>query len=194
VTLPIPTREECIRIAREQSPAIRTAQQAVLKAKAGLGAAKDAYIPDVAGLARYSYQSGVPLLVHNFGTFGFNLSYELFDGGRRNAEIKDARTLLSQAEVNLDKVEDEVTVEVESAYDKVVQLQSLVQVAEEALNVRIEAARLADRQFEQNAALASARSEAHAKAASAKASLLEATLGLSLAQRDMKRAISQMPR
>jgi outer membrane protein TolC len=96
--------------------------------------------------------------------------------------------------LNFDKVEDEVTVEVESAYDNVEQLQSLVQVAEEALNVRTEAARLADRQFEQSAALASARSEAHAKAASAKASLLEATLGLSLAQGNMKRAIGQMPR
>jgi outer membrane protein TolC len=194
VALAIPTREECIRIAREQSPAIRTAQQAVLKAKAGLGAAKDAYIPDVTGLARYSYQSGIPLLVHNFGTFGLSLSYELFDGGRRNAEIKDGRTLLSQAQVNLDNVEDEVTVEVESAYDKVEQLQSMVQVAEEVLNVRTEAARLADRQFEQNAALTSARFEAHAKAASAKASLLDSALGLSLSQGDLKRAIGQMPR
>ena len=192
--LTVPTREECIRIAREQSPAIRTAQQAVLKAKAGLGAANDAYIPDVTGLARYSYQSGIPFLVHNFGTFGFSLNYELFDGGRRNAEIKDARTLLSQAQVNLDKVEDEVTVGVESAYDKVEQLQNLVQVVEEALNVRTEAARLTDRQVEQNAALISARSEAHAKTASARASLLEATLGLSLAQGDLKRAIGQMPR
>jgi hypothetical protein len=62
------------------------------------------------------------------------------------------------------------------------------------LNVRAEAARLTDRQFEQNAALASARAETHAKTASAKASLLEATLGLSLAQGDMKRTIGQMPR
>lgn len=194
MALSIPSREESIRIAREQSPAIRAAQQAVVKAKAGLGAAKDAYVPDITGLARYSYQSGVPLLVHNFGTFGFNLSYDLFDGGRRNAEIKDARTLLDQAQINLDKVEDEVTVEVESAYNKVEQIQSLAAVAEEALNVRTEAARLADRQFEQNAALASARSEAHAKATSARASLLEATLGLSLAQGDLKRMIGQTPR
>jgi len=194
VALSIFIREECIRIVREQSPAIRTAQQTVLKAKAGLGVAKDAYIPDVTGLARYSYQSGVPFLVHNFGTFGISLSYELFDGGRRNAEIKDARTLLSQAQVNLDRVEDEVTIEVESAYDKVEQLQSLVQVAEEALNVRTEAARLADRQFEQSAARTSARFEAHVKVASAEASRLEAMLGLSLAQGDMKRAIGQLPR
>ena len=194
MTLTLPTRLEGIRIALDQSPSVQAAQQAVIKAKAGLGAAKDAYIPDVTGLARYSYQSGVPLLVHNFGTFGFNLTYDLFDGGRRTAEIRDARTLLSQAQVNLDKVQEEVSVDVESAYDKVEQLQSLVEVAQEALTVRTEAARLADAQYEQNAALASAQSEAHAKATSAKASLLEATLGLSLAQGDLKRAIGQMPR
>ena len=190
----IPSREECIRIAQAESPEIRTAQQAVIKARAGLSAAKDAYIPDVTGLARYSYQSGVPLLVHNFGTFGFNLTYDLFDGGRRNSEISDSRTLLSEAEVSLAKTEDELTVQVETAYDKVEQLQNMVGVAEEALAVRTEAARLSDRQFEQTAALASARAEASAKAAAAKASLLEATLGLTMAQAELKRTIGQIPR
>jgi outer membrane protein TolC len=192
--LAIPSRAESVQIAEEHSPDIRSAEQAVQKAKAGLAASKDAYIPDVTGLARYSYQSGVPLLVHNFGTFGFTLSYDLFDGGRRIAEIKDSRTLLSEAELNLAKVKEEVTVQVETLYDKVEQLQSMVDVADEALKVRAEAARLSDRQFEQNAALASARAEAHAKEVSAKASYLEATLGLSLAQADLKRAIGQMPR
>jgi outer membrane protein TolC len=190
----IPSREECIQIAREHSPEIRSAEQQVLKAKASLAAAKDAYIPDVTGLARYSYQSGVPLLVHNFGTFGFTLSYDLFDGGKRIAEVKDSRTLLSEAELNLVKVEEEVTVQVEKAYDKVDQLQDLVGVAEEALKVRTEAARLADRQFEQNAALASTRAETHAKSLSAKASSLEAQLGLSLAQGELTKTIGQLPR
>jgi outer membrane protein TolC len=194
VAISIPTREECLRMAREQSPSILAARQSVIKAKAGLGAAKDAYIPDVTGLARYSYQSGVPLLVHNFGTFGFNLSYDLFDGGRRSAELKSARTLLDQAQVSLDNAIDEVDVEVESAYDKVEQSQSLVSVIEETVEVRIEAARVVDRQYEQSASLASVRSEAHAKLVSARASLLEATLGLSLAQGDVKRVIGQIPR
>jgi outer membrane protein TolC len=190
----IPSREECIQIAREHSPEIRSAEQQVLKAKAGLAAAKDAYIPDVTGLARYSYQSGIPFLVHNFGTFGFTLSYDLFDGGKRIAEVKDSRTLLSEAELNLVKVEEEVTVQVEKAYDKVDQLQDMVGVAEEALKVRAEAARLADRQFEQNAALASTRAETHAKSLSAKASSLEVHLGLSLAQGDLTKTIGQLPR
>jgi len=193
-TSSIPLREECIQIAENSSPEIRSAQQSVVKARAGLAAAKDAYIPDVTGLARYSYQSGVPLLVHNFGTFGFTLSYDLFDGGRRDAEIKDSHTLLNQAELNLAKVKEEVTVQVETAYDKVEQLQNMLEVVDQLLKVRTEAARLSDRQFEQNAALASARAEAHSKVATAKASYFEATLGLWLAQADLKRTMGQMPR
>jgi outer membrane protein TolC len=194
MSLAVPSREECIRIAQENSPEIQAAKQTVIKAKAGLGAAKDAYIPDITGLARYSYQSGIPFLVHNFGTFGFSLSYELFDGGRRIAAIKDSRTLLSEAELNMEKVEDEVAVQVETAYDKVEQLRDLVGVAEEVQKARLEASRLTDRRFEQDAALASARAEAHAKAISATASSLEATLGLSLAQGDLKRTIGELPR
>ena len=190
----IPARDECVRSAREKSPEIRAAQQAVEKAKAELAATKDKYIPDLNAFARYSYQSGIPFLVHNFGTFGFTFTYELFDGGRRNAEISESRTMLSKAELNLAKVEEEVTVQVETAYDRVEQIQGLVTVAEELLKVRAEAARVADRQFEQNKVLASVPAEAAAKASSAKASLLEANLGLSLAQGDLKRAMGEIPR
>ena len=73
-------------------------------------------------------------------------------------------------------------------------MQSLVTVAEEALKARTEAARVAERQVEQNEALASASAEAAAKTSSAKASLLEANLGLSLAQGELKRAMGEIPR
>jgi len=119
-------------------------------------------------------------------------SYELFDGGRRNAEISESRTMLSKAELNLANVEDEVMVQVEMAYDKVEQMQNLVTVAEELLKARAEAAGVADHQFEQDKVLASVRAEA--KTSSAKASLLEANLGLSFAQGELKRAIGEIPR
>jgi len=190
---PVPSREECIRIAQDRSPDIQTAKQSVEKAKAGLAAAKDAYIPDVTALARYSYQSGIPFLVHNFGTFGVSFTYDLFDGGKRVAEIKDSRTLLSEAELNLARIEDEVTVQVEKAYDKVEQLQDLVGVADQVVKTRAEASRVTERRFEQTSALASARSEAHAKEISSQASYLEATLGLSLAQGDLRRTMGELP-
>jgi outer membrane protein TolC len=190
---PVPSREECIRIAQDRSPEIQAAKQNVEKAKAGLAAAKDEYIPDVTALARYSYQSGIPFLVHNFGTFGFSFTYDLFDGGKRVAQIKDSRTLLSEAELNLARIEDEVTVQVETAYDKVEQMQDLVGVADQVMKTREEASRVTDRRFEQTSALASARAEAHAKEVSSHASYLEATLGLSLAQGDLRRTMGELP-
>ena len=48
--------------------------------------------------------------------------------------------------------------------------------------------------FEQNEVLASARAEAAAKLALAKASLLEAKLGLSLAQGELQRVMGEIPR
>jgi outer membrane protein TolC len=69
----------------------------------------------------------------------------------------------------------------------------MVDVEQQIVKVRAEAARLSDRQFEQNAALDSARSQSHADLASATAALLEANCGLSLAEADLKRAIGLMP-
>jgi len=193
VELEVPTRADAIRIAFEQNQELRAARQTLVKAQAGLAAAKDAYIPDVTALSRYSYQSGVPFLVHNFGTFGFSLSYNLFDGGRREAKVRGARSEVRSADVAVDKVQSEIEVQVQSIYDRVDELRQMVDVAEQIVKVRTEAARLADRQFEQTASLSSARSQSRADLASATASLLEASCGLSLAEADLKRAIGQMP-
>jgi outer membrane protein TolC len=193
VAIDIPSRLDAVRIALDQNQDLKVARQTLVKARAGLAAAKDAYIPDVTALSRYSYQSGVPFLVHNFGTFGFALSYDLFDGGRREAKIREARSEVQYAQVAVAKLQAEIEVQVQSSYDKVDELRQMVDVAGQILNVRTEAARLADRQFEQTAALNSVRSQSRADLANATASLLEANCGLSLAQADLKRTIGQMP-
>jgi outer membrane protein TolC len=193
VALDIPTRADAIRIALDQNQDLKAARQTLVKAQAGLAAAKDAYIPDVTALSRYSYQSGVPLLAHNFGTFGFSLSYDLFDGGRREAKVREARSEVHTAEVAVDKLQSEIEVQVQGIYDRVDELRQMVGVAGQVVKVRTEEARLADRQFEQTAALSSARSQSHADLTSATASLLETNCGLSLAEADLKRAIGQVP-
>jgi outer membrane protein TolC len=193
VALDIPSRADAIRIALEQNQDLRAARQTLVKAQAGLAAAKDAYIPNVTALSRYSYQSGVPFLVHNFGTFGFSLSYDLYDGGRREAKVREARSEVRSAEVAVDKLQSEIEVQVHGIYDRVDELRQMVDVAGQVVKVRTEASRLADRQFEQTAALSSTRSQSHADLTSATASLLQANCGLSLAEADLKRAIGQMP-
>src|SRR5271170_2516637 len=193
VALDIPTRAYAIRIALEQNQDLRAARLTLVKAQAGVAAAKDAYIPDVTALSLYSYQSGVPFLVHNFGTFGFSLSYDLFDGGRREAKVRGARIEVHSAEVAVDKLQSEIEVQVQGIYDRVDELRQMVDVAGQVVKVRTEAARLSDRQFEQTAALSSVRSQNHADLTSATASLLEANCGLSLVEADLKRVIGQVP-
>ena len=193
VAIDIPSRADAIRIALDQNLDLKAARQTFVKAQAGLAAARDAYIPDVTALSRYSYQSGVPLLARNFGTFGFSLKYDLFDGGRREAKVQEAQIEVHSAEVAVDKLQSEIEVQVQGIYDRVDELRQMVDVAGQVLSVRTEAARLADRQFEQAAALNSARSQSHADLASAAASLLEANCNLSLAEADLKRVIGQMP-
>lgn len=191
--LDIPSRSDAVRTALAQNQDLKVARQTLIKAQAGLAAAKDAYIPDITALSRYSYQSGVPFLVHNFGTFGFSVKYDLFDGGRRKAEIREARSNVRSAEVTVDKLQSEIEVQVQAIYDRIDELRQMLEVEGQVLKVRTEAARLADRQFEQNAALSSAGSQSHADLANASASLLEAKCELSLAEADLKRAIGQMP-
>jgi outer membrane protein TolC len=193
IALDIPSRAEAIRIALNQNQELKAARQTLVKAQAGLAAAKDAYIPDVTALSRYSYQSGVPLLVHNFGTFGFSLNYNLFDGGSREAKVREARSEVQSAKVAVDKLQSEIEVQVQGIYDKVDELKQMVDVAGQIVKVRTEAGRLAERQFEQNEALSSARRQSHADLASATASLLEANCGLALTEANLKRAIGQMP-
>jgi outer membrane protein TolC len=190
----VPLRAEAIRLALEQNQDIRAARQTLEKAKAGLRASKDAYIPDLTGFSKYSYQSGVSFLEHNFGVFGFNLSYDLFDGGRREAEVRNSKTAVTSAQVTIDKLESEITVEIQAEYDRVEELREMVGVVQQAVEVRTEAARLADREFEQNALLGSARSQAQADLSNATALLLEANLNLSLAEADVKRTLGELPR
>src|SRR5262249_4680428 len=111
-------REEYVRIAWAENPQIQAASEAVEQAKSGVTAAKSAYIPDVSAVARYSYQNGVPFLVHNFGTFGLTLTYDVFDFGKRRAVVRQREAQLAQAEENLTRLKEAVSVQIERSLNR----------------------------------------------------------------------------
>jgi outer membrane protein TolC len=106
---------------------------------------------------------------------GFSLSYDPFDGGRREAKVQEARSEVRSAEVAMDKLQSEIDIQVQGIYDRVDELRQTLDVARQVVKVRTEAARLADRQFEQTATLSSVRDQSHADLASAAASLVKAS-------------------
>lgn len=189
----VPSRPEAIAAVKASNPKVLAARQTVEKARAAVSAAHDAYIPDLSGFARYSYQSGVPFLVHNFGTFGGIFTYDLFDGGAREAKLKQAKIQLQMAETQLQQMESDVAIQIASAYDKVEQLQQLVSVVDEALKARTEAARVTNQRVTQSAELASSAAKDDAAVYDTKASLLEVQLGLFLAQNNIQQMLGQRP-
>lgn len=193
VLAPLPTRAEAIALLLDKSPAILSATQTVEKAKAGVAAARDEYIPEVTGIARYSYQSGLPFLVHNFGTFGGVVTYNLFDGGGREAKLQDARIKLTMAQTQLRQVEADVTIELSSAYDKVEQLEQLVGVTTQSLEAREESLRIQTERVKVNAQLASGAAAARAALTFARMNVLNSQLNLSLARNNIRRLLGVRP-
>jgi outer membrane protein TolC len=174
-------------------PAILSARQTVEKAKAGVTAARDEYIPDLTGVARYSYQSGLPFFVHNFGTFGAVFTYNLFDGGGREAKLQEARINLTMAQTQLKQVEADVSIEMSAAYDKAEQLEQLVGVTTQSLEAREESLRIQSERAKANAQLASGVATARAALTSAHMNVLNSQLNLSLARDSILRLLGARP-
>jgi outer membrane protein TolC len=186
-------RDEYVQAAWTAHPEVLAAEEAVRKAQAGVTAAKSAYIPDITAYARHSYQDGVPFLVHNFGTFGFHLTWDVFDWGKRREAVREREAELAQAEENLRRVKEEVAVVIERSYNKLERTRSLVQVASEVVNLRQEGERVAGNQLIHGVALMSDRRQATAATYKAQADLLQASLGYALSWAELEQAIGRTP-
>jgi len=191
--LSVLSKAEYVRAAWDENPEIRSAQATIEKARAGVAAAKTAYIPDVTAYARHSYQDGVPFLVRNFGTVGINLNYTVFDFGKRRATVRERQTQLEESEQSLEHLKEQVAVAVERSYNKLERTRSMVNVAAQAAKLREESERLANNQQQQGLVLISDVRHATAANYKAKADLLQANLAYLLAWAELERTVGRTP-
>jgi outer membrane protein TolC len=187
-------REQCLKLALDSHPEITEARAEVEKASAGVRAAKREYIPDIEAFARYSYQENVPFLARNFGTFGVHLGYDLFDGGKRRATLRERDAQLAQAKENLARISDEIEVRVQTAYNKLERTQQMVDVSQQLLATRQEAQRVSVQQLQQGTYLRSQADAAAAQEFEAQTLLLQSQLEYAQAQDELTDAIGQTAR
>jgi outer membrane protein TolC len=188
------SREEYVQTAWSENPEIAAAEEVVHKARAGVRAAKSTYIPGVAVFARHSYQDGVPFLVHNFGTFGVNMSWDVFDFGKRRAGVRERESQLAQAEQNLERLKEEVAVRIDRSYHKLERTKHMVEVANQVVALRKESERLAQNQLTQGIVLVADRRQASAATYKAQADYLQANLGYLLAWAELEQTVGRTPR
>jgi outer membrane protein TolC len=187
------SREEYVQAAMSQNPQVKAAEEAIAKAEAAVASAKTAYIPDVTAYVRQSYQDGLPFLVRNFGTFGVNMTWELFDFGKRRAAVRERQDQLEEARENLRRAQDEVAVSIARSYNKVERTKNLIDVAQEVVKLRQESERLARNQNAQGVVMVSDYRQATAATYRAQADLLQANLGYLLARAELQASAGMTP-
>jgi outer membrane protein TolC len=186
-------REECIHVALESHPEIAEARAKVEQASSAERLARRQYIPDVEAFARYSYADNIPFLVHNFGTFGVHLGYDLFDGGRRSAAVAERKAQLAQAEENLARMKEEVELRVQTAYNKLERTRQMMKVSDQLLALRTESHRVSVQQLQEGSVLRSQTDLAAARELDAKTMLLQSQLEYIQANDEMNEAMGQTP-
>lgn len=186
-------REECVKVALASHPEIVAARAEVEKASAGVRLAKADYVPDVSAFARYSYQSNVPFLARNFGTFGVQLNYNLFDGGRRRAGLSENAALLAQAKENLARLTDEIELRIETASNRLDRTREMVNVSQQILALRVESSRVTVQELQKGEALQSQADAAVAQEFDAKTLVLQSQLDYAQARDELIQAIGLTP-
>jgi outer membrane protein TolC len=185
--------QECIKLALQSHPEIVAAREELRKATAAVQLSKADYVPDITAFARYDYQNDVPFLARNFGSFGVELTYDLFDGGRRRAGVRESDAQLAQAKENLARVTDEVALRLQVAYNKLQRTREMVQVSQELYALRAESSRVSAQKVEKGNALQSQALNAVAQEYDAKTVLLQSRLDYIQARDEVTEAMGLTP-
>jgi len=142
-----PLKEEVHEQARDKNGELLAARKTLEKARHALQAAKDEYIPDVTLFAKHGYQDGAAFLDDNVGIVGVELSWNIFDWGKRKGEIGQRKAQQLQANLNLARIDKRIGIEIDKVYRKLERSAQMIDVAREALSLRLENARLDEKRF-----------------------------------------------
>jgi outer membrane protein TolC len=111
-------------------PDVIEAEQNVVKARAASVLSKLAYVPTVAAVGGYMFQNAIPLVQSNFGYGGVMVSYNIFDFGKRERAVKEARAQLEMAEIALQLTKAKIAANVTKSYFELERSRRLSQVTQ----------------------------------------------------------------
>ena len=112
------------------NPEVFEAQETVVKARAATVLSKLEYVPTVAAVSGYLFQNVIPLVPSNFGYGGVMASYNLFDFGKRERAVKEARAKLGMAEIAVQLTKAKVGAEAKKTYFELERSRQLSQLAQ----------------------------------------------------------------
>ena len=124
------TLEEVAANSSAANPDVIEAEQTVVKARAASVLSKLEYVPTVAAVSGYMFQNAIPSVPSHFGYGGVMASYTLFDFGKRESAVKEARAKLGMAEVALQLTKAKVAANIKKSYSELERSRQLSQLAQ----------------------------------------------------------------
>jgi outer membrane protein len=112
------------------NPEVVEAEQTAIKARAGRKLAKLDYIPDVAVLGGYAYQTAVPLLPNDFSYVGVMATFTVFDSGKREHTLKMRNAQVEMAELAVVLTKAKVAASVKTSYFEMDRSRALSQLSQ----------------------------------------------------------------
>jgi outer membrane protein TolC len=135
--------DEAVQLALAASPDVREAELNVVRAEAGVKAAKVDWLPNVALVGGYANQTLADYIQPNIGYVGVMGSYTFVDWGKRRNTIRGAENLVALANLKVQTTRDDVRKKALKAYRDLDETQAAIKTAQEMVGLRGEAAKKA---------------------------------------------------
>ncbi|MDZ4183563.1 MAG: efflux RND transporter permease subunit [Desulfuromonadales bacterium] len=181
------TKDQSQEEARTGNGELLAARETVKKSEHAVRAARFDYIPDLTIFAKHGYQDGAAFVDKNIGIFGAELSWNIFDWGKRRGEIGQRVAQQSQAKENLARTDKRIGIEIDKVYRKLERSKQMMDVAGEALSLSRENARLSENGLKAGTVTAAKHAEAVAALKRAEMGNLQASLEYRLAGAELDR-------
>ena len=120
----------------EDNPRLEALDQQQAASEASMELAEAERFPTLALVGNYTWEDEEFGFANNSWSLGINLSFDIFDGGQRQAEIKQAEAELKQLEYEQEEAEDGLYIEAQRAlnafYDAISQEELTAEMEEQA--------------------------------------------------------------
>jgi outer membrane protein len=186
--------DEAVARARGGRAEPRAAAATSRAAELGIAVARSSYFPAVSLIGVYSHAVNAGLLGNaNSAYVGVSLDWNLWDWGKRGADVDASRALRRQAELEEAALSEQIAVDTRARWQAARLAQATVEVADRGLAAAAEAQRLQAARFAQGAATTTEVVDAEAALATAQSQAVSARYQYLVAWMALNREVGLLP-
>ena len=177
--------------ALRQRPEMTGGQLRVKEAEYALRMKKAEYIPDFNLVLKYFSPITSDVLPRHIAYTGFEISWDVFDWGRKKEQMAEQKKTIEQATNRLADIEPQIIREVNGGHRKLQEARTLLDVARLTLEAEREKLRVAMNRYAQQLVLLKDTLQSQAAVADANQQYQQALLSFWMARADFERAVGE---